>query len=186
MSSPSQRPVRINSAMMSSSGAGKTVCMRVVRHLADGLRPRPPVQLLRAAVPVGDDVVLVADEDGVVGEIEQRRLLPERLFRARPRGDLGVELRVAPREVRRPLLDPDLELIVRTRSASSMRRRRELNQPTRRADSAKTAMRRMKSKSSVIAYSGGVMKQSTTSAARRAASSPGPIPPSQALSTPAA
>jgi hypothetical protein len=67
-----------------------------------------------------------------------------------------------------------------------MRRRRELNHPTRRADSAKTAMRRKKSKSSVIEYSGGVMKMSTTIAARTAASTPGPIPPSQALSTPAA
>ncbi len=67
-----------------------------------------------------------------------------------------------------------------------MRRRRTLSQPTSRADSAKTAMRRTKSKSRVTEYSGGVMKKSTTTAARTAASTPGARPPSQAVSTAAA
>ena len=82
-----------------------------VRHRPDRLRPRPPVELLRAAVPVGDDVLLVADEDGVVGEIEQRGLIPECLFHARPGRDLGLQSRIAVRELRGPRLDPELELV---------------------------------------------------------------------------
>ena len=84
-----------------------------VRHGADGLRLRPPVELFRTAVPVGDDVVLVANEDGVVRQIEERRLLTERFFRSCSRGDLRAKLRVAAREVRRSRLDPDLQLIAR-------------------------------------------------------------------------
>ena len=49
--------------------------------LADGLLRRPPQGLLRAAVPVGDHVVHVADEDRVVGEIEQARLARELVAR---------------------------------------------------------------------------------------------------------
>ena len=45
------------------------------------LRP-PAVELGRRAVPVGDDVILVAHEDRVVREVEQARMLAQRLDRA--------------------------------------------------------------------------------------------------------
>ena len=82
-----------------------------VGHRADRLRLRPPVELLGAAVPVGDDVLLVPDEDGVVRQVEQRRLIPERLFHPGPGGDFGLEPLVAVREVRRSRLDPELQLV---------------------------------------------------------------------------
>ena len=80
-------------------------------HRADRLRLRPPVELLRAAIPVGDDVLLVPDEDGVVRQVEQRGLIPEGFFHAHPGHDLGLQSRVAVREVRGPRLDPELELV---------------------------------------------------------------------------
>ena len=57
--------------------------------------------------------MLVANEDGVVRQIEERGLLAERFFGSCARGDLRVKLRVAAREVRRSRLDPDLQLIAR-------------------------------------------------------------------------
>jgi hypothetical protein len=42
-----------------------------MRALADGLRRGPSHEFLRSAVPVGDHLVHVADEDRVVGEIEE-------------------------------------------------------------------------------------------------------------------
>ena len=47
----------------------------LVGDLADRLRGLPSVQLLRAAVPVGDRAVQVTDEDGVVREVEEIGLL---------------------------------------------------------------------------------------------------------------
>ena len=48
-----------------------------MRGLAESLFARPSVKLLRAAVPVGDHVVQVARDDGVVGDVEQARLLTQ-------------------------------------------------------------------------------------------------------------
>jgi len=84
-----------------------------VGHRADRLRFRPAVELLRAAVPVGDDVLPIADEDGVVGQIEQRGLIAEGLFHPGPRCDLGLQPGVAVGEVRGPRLDAELQLVPR-------------------------------------------------------------------------
>src|SRR3954462_11334166 len=46
-----------------------------VSDTADGLFARPTVAFLGASIPVGDNVVHVADEDGVVREIEETCLL---------------------------------------------------------------------------------------------------------------
>jgi hypothetical protein len=86
---------------------------KVMRHLADSLIGRPAVPIYRTAVPVGDHILRVAHEDGVVCQIEELGLGPQRLFCARSRGDLVVEVLVAPREVRRALADPGVQLIVR-------------------------------------------------------------------------
>ncbi len=52
----------------------------LVRDLADSFVLFPPVQLLSAAVPKGDNVVHVAHEDRIVGEIEQSGLLAQHHF----------------------------------------------------------------------------------------------------------
>ena len=49
-------------------------------NLADSFASFPSVQLLSAAIPVGDDVVHVAHEDGVVGEVEEFGLLAQHHF----------------------------------------------------------------------------------------------------------
>src|SRR5262249_23254175 len=41
---------------------------KLMRFLADGLVPRPTIQLLGAAIPVRNQFVSVAHENGVVGE----------------------------------------------------------------------------------------------------------------------
>jgi hypothetical protein len=43
-----------------------------MRDLADGFVPLPAIQLLGTPVPVGDDVIHVADENGIVREIKKR------------------------------------------------------------------------------------------------------------------
>ena len=75
-SSPSQRPVRSNSAFISSSGAGRSSAG------ADGeLGRRPPLGSIhttpRRPIPVGDDVIHVAHEDRVVREVEKASLLAQ-------------------------------------------------------------------------------------------------------------
>src|SRR2546428_497290 len=54
---------------------GEDRLVQLVRIPPDGLVPRPPIQFLRAPVPVGDHIVHIAHEDRVVRQIEQRRLL---------------------------------------------------------------------------------------------------------------
>src|ERR1700730_16892686 len=56
-------------------------CLReLVRYLVDSLLFGPAVQFLGAAIPVGNDVGHVADEDGVVREVEEAGLLVQYLF----------------------------------------------------------------------------------------------------------
>ena len=64
--------------MISSSGVGKNGVEQLVRGFAEGLFARPSVEMLRATIPVGDHVVQVARDDGVVGDVEQARLLTQR------------------------------------------------------------------------------------------------------------
>ena len=52
---------------------------QVMRNFADGFLPGPSVQQLRPVVPIGDDIVHVADEHRVVGEVEEARLLAQHL-----------------------------------------------------------------------------------------------------------
>src|SRR5207244_349785 len=59
---------------------GERGLQKLVGDLADRLRGLPSVELLRAAVPVRDDVVHVADEDGVVREVEKAGLLAQRFL----------------------------------------------------------------------------------------------------------
>src|SRR6202022_782869 len=49
-------------------------------NLAFGLRCHPPVHLPRATIPIGDDSIHVAHEDGVMSEIEQISLLAQSFF----------------------------------------------------------------------------------------------------------
>ena len=44
-------------------------------HFADRLLALPSVELLGPVIPVRDDVVHVTDEDGVMREVEESRLL---------------------------------------------------------------------------------------------------------------
>ena len=53
---------------------------QLVSDLADRLIPLPAVQLLGATIPVGDDVVHVADEDRVMRQVEETGLLAQRRF----------------------------------------------------------------------------------------------------------
>ena len=55
---------------------------------AFGFRRRPPVQRLRATIPAPDDSIHVADEYGVVREVEQVRLLPQGFFGPLALGDV--------------------------------------------------------------------------------------------------
>ena len=75
LSSPSQRPVLQQLRADLVDRRRKNRLQKLVRSLADGLLRRPPVQLLSATIPVGDDVVHIADENRVVGEIQQAGLL---------------------------------------------------------------------------------------------------------------
>jgi hypothetical protein len=52
-----------------------------MRNFADGFVWCPSVQQLRPMVPVGDDIVHVADEHRVVSEVEKARLLTQHLRR---------------------------------------------------------------------------------------------------------
>lgn len=54
---------------------GEDRLVQVVRILADGLIPRPPVQFRCAPVPAGDHVVHIAHEDRIVRRIEECRML---------------------------------------------------------------------------------------------------------------
>ena len=64
--------------MSSSSERGKDGVQQLMRGFAEGFFTRPSVKMLRAAVPIGDHVVQVARDDGVVGNVEQARLLTQR------------------------------------------------------------------------------------------------------------
>ena len=57
------------------SAPGKRGLQKLVSALADRFLRRPAIQLLRSAIPVSDDVVHIADENGVVREIQQAGLL---------------------------------------------------------------------------------------------------------------
>src|ERR1700720_2574586 len=62
---------------------------QLASNLAFGLLCAPPVQLLRATIPVGDDSIDVAHEDGVMSEIEQISLLPQSFLGPPALGDIG-------------------------------------------------------------------------------------------------
>ena len=62
---------------------GEARVQQLVSDMAGRLLRGPPVQLLRASIPVRDDALHVADEDRVLREIEQARL---------PRADGDVRL----------------------------------------------------------------------------------------------
>jgi len=51
---------------------------KVMRALSNRLLRRPPIQLLRSPIPIGDDVIHISDEDRVVCQIEQASLLGSR------------------------------------------------------------------------------------------------------------
>jgi hypothetical protein len=81
-----------------SGGRREFGLQQVAQHAAGGLFGRPAIGLLGAAVPEYHPVVLVAHDDGVVGEVEQVRLAPHRHTR--------------PFELRGAFRDPFLELVV--------------------------------------------------------------------------
>src|SRR4029077_14326491 len=56
----------------------------VSSNLADHFLCRPPVELLRAAIPVRDDIVHITDENGVVREVEETSLLAQDFERLAP------------------------------------------------------------------------------------------------------
>jgi hypothetical protein len=68
-------------AMADAEHAGAQQRVRVAPF---GLRCRPAVQRFRARVPALDRAIRAADEDGVMGEGEQCRLLLLSLLRGRP------------------------------------------------------------------------------------------------------
>lgn len=47
------------------------------RLLPDGFLAGPAIERLGAAIPIGDGIRRIAHEDGVVREVEQRRLFPQ-------------------------------------------------------------------------------------------------------------
>ena len=51
---------------------------QLVRNLAERLLAGPPVSFLGASVPIGDDLVEIADENGLMCDVEQARALPRR------------------------------------------------------------------------------------------------------------
>src|SRR5208283_4087453 len=60
-----------------------------VRDMTQGLLTTPAVHLLSAPVPGSDGTVPVADEDGVVGQVDEVRLLAQPRLRTLPRGDVA-------------------------------------------------------------------------------------------------
>ena len=66
-----------------------------VRDATDGFFARPTVSFFGAAIPVGDNVVHVADEDGVVCEIEEISPLAQHAFGTFALGNLQPQLFVA-------------------------------------------------------------------------------------------
>jgi hypothetical protein len=84
---------------------GEPRLQELVSDVADCLLTGPSVQFLGAAIPVGDYVVHVADEDRVMREVEQSSLLAQHAFRQLSLLDVGtrsvpfhdVSLRVAQR-----------------------------------------------------------------------------------------
>ena len=58
------------------------------RAPAHGFLRGPSVDFLRALVPVLDDVLHVANDDGIRCDVEEGRLLPQLLLRLLPRGDI--------------------------------------------------------------------------------------------------
>src|ERR1700724_2702494 len=62
---------------------------QLASNLAFGLFCGPPVQLLRAPIPIGDDSIHVAHEYGVMSEIEQISLLPQSFFGLLALGDIS-------------------------------------------------------------------------------------------------
>src|SRR5262249_49929399 len=53
----------------------KDCLQELVSMFADRVLGRPPVQLLRPSIPVGDDVTHVTDKNGVMGKMEQAGVL---------------------------------------------------------------------------------------------------------------
>ncbi len=102
--SPSQRPVRVSSAVISLKGAGKSV-REMMRNSSDCLPARPAVLFLCPTVPIGDHVSQVAHEDRVVGEVDQVGPLPQSLCNPSAFGDLGLQLFCSPPQVGGPLLN---------------------------------------------------------------------------------
>ena len=84
-----------------------------VRDATDGFLARPAVSFLGAAVPVGNDVVHVADKDRVVSEIEQTCLFAQDTFGPLALGVLQPQLLVAPTEIGRSLFDFAFQLVAR-------------------------------------------------------------------------
>src|SRR5438445_13560949 len=84
-----------------------------MRDAADGLFARPAISFFRAAIPVSDDVVNVADKDCVVREIEQTRVFPQDALSAHALVDLQPSLVVAITEFRTPLSNFFLQLRAR-------------------------------------------------------------------------
>ncbi len=54
---------------------GEARVQQVMADAAERLLLRPTVEPLGALIPVGDEVVDVADEDRLVGEVEDERLV---------------------------------------------------------------------------------------------------------------
>ena len=78
---------------------------QMVRNLADRLVLCPAVQFFGAVVPEGDDVVIVAHEDCVVGEIQKVCPLSQNLFAPFAFRDFGLQSFSNPPQVGCPLLD---------------------------------------------------------------------------------
>ena len=76
-----------------SDGESHIEELRLEEHVgdsADGFFPCRAIQLFGAAIPVGDDVTHVADEDRVMSEVEKLRLSTQHLdSRLVPEGEQG-------------------------------------------------------------------------------------------------
>ena len=66
-------------------------CLReLVRDATESFRPRPAVAFFRTAIPVGDDVVHVANEDGIMRQIEKTGMLAQSVFGSLALGNLAA------------------------------------------------------------------------------------------------
>ena len=83
--SPSQRSLRVSSSHSASQRQRVSGLQQIVCRAPDSLFGAEPVSIARRAIPVADDVRAVAQEHGVMREVEKLGLLANRLASSRLR-----------------------------------------------------------------------------------------------------